>query len=794
MTQYATLSFCGGFVLTTSTKIFMLQLTAQMLNVTPDLCTEVCGLLFDECKGHPLHTLQMLRALFDSDTLVVKAGAAFMTTHAVNDKFDNFKGKDAEDLVLDMLRKLPPSTQIMLSIASCLGAEFEQSFLSMAMGFTTTTTEACQTDLSTAMATQFLCLEQRQGGLHFQKYRFVHDVVQQASKRLIDPEERSQVHHGIAMNIWNACDKDKEQPIEQFAVSIARQLENCLNLLCEEHERVRAAKLFVLAASRSKYGSDFVSAALYLRHALTLLPPKSNWKDYYSLSLTICNSLAEMEHVLGHNDRSEALSRKAVAYGRVLLDKIPAYINLIHSLGSRSKNAEAVSIAIKVLTLLGERIPKNPGIVRTLRSLFKTKMLIHKSSSEHVLQLPKLENMEKLAAMQIMSVTLLYAFVLPGILPALLGSRIVQLTYEQGTCQYSSMGFAFYSMTSQLVFGNIVDSQKSGRIALDVEEANELSDFRCRVYNIVYGLVYPAVLDLRECLEWQNYAYRVGMITGDSEFAMLCLHHDTAVRFYAGFKLDLLVENALRTRKLMIRFGQANILFFHEPFLLMAAGIAEIEVPYATREKQDLSRDGLIRLAEAAENETVLALAYKTWGMEHFWKGDYETALCCFDKFHLYIDKIGFAFRFYPIFAEGMSALYLAKKSRHSYFERRPFMLKARRAIKYFRKFIHKMPKSLLHRLDLLEGLWFQVQGARVEIFHRKYMSAYEIASKQEIRCDAALAQELIARALLENSNHIFATESALRESLHKSRDLYQHWGSKRKYAHLSTLLQQNGA
>ena len=139
-----------------------------------------------------------------------------------------------------------------------------------------------------------------------------------------------------------------------------------------------------------------------------------------------------------------------------------------------------------------------------------------------------------------------------------------------------------------------------------------------------------------------------------------------------------------------------------------------------------------------------------------------------------------------------MAALQLAKKTRHSYLERRPFLLKARQAIKYFRKFAHKIPNNLLHRLYLLEGLWLQVRGAKLDICHRKYMSAYEIASKQEIRCDAALAQELIARALLEHSSHPASTESAIRESLQTARDLYQDWGAKRKCIHLSALLQQN--
>jgi hypothetical protein len=393
----------------------------------------------------------------------------------------------------------------------------------------------------------------------------------------------------------------------------------------------------------------------------------------------------------------------------------------------------------------------------------------------------------KLAAVQVLSILVVYAYGQQGVFPAILAAKIVAMTIESGLSAVSSVAIACHAAIVAGLFGNVVDSHRYGQIALDLLWAFKVNEYTARVYVLVHGLVNTSMRPMKECLGPMRHAHKAGMLTGDTEFALIALHVYSGVQFHSGAPLGVVLEEALRNRQIMTKFRQDNVLLWHEPFLQLAARITGGDIPPLLINDVTMDRQELIRLGEREGDGTLLVVNYTTWGIEHFWTGDFKAALHCFEKCRASgHHNVGFVYRFFPIYFEGMAAFILASKSKSPYLERRRLIRKGTKSLRYLQKYEKKMSANLFHRIGLLEGQLACVRGNR-ELCVSKCQVAAEKAHELEVLYDEALANELIGRALMDRSDDGTATGSL--EFFQRARTLYKEWGASFKYRQMDELL-----
>ena len=754
---------------------FVLQMVAGHLDLEREECVPTGAFFFEKCGGQPFHTLQLLRTLWSSSVISIRDDHVHFDNVAAS-KLLAEKGEDALNLISDAIRGLPQDCQQWLSTAACLGSKFELAMLDIVLDMPS---KEC---LSIATNGGFVCSDGSKG--NGQGYQFVHDIVQQASYGLVAVDNRDRLHFDIAMRLWRGS--EVQDRAEELTITVAHHLKNGLRFLVDEDERAEAATLFLLAGTKAKLASSFESAAAYLQSARKLLPLR-HWRNHYQLSLAIFTSAAETEQVVGRFDESDWLCRVSIDNGRVLLDKIPAYITQIHSLGCRGRRQEACELGLQVLSLLGEPVPRHTGLLKTFFILRRTSRMLETKSSKGVLALPLMTDPIKLASVQVLSIVMVYAYGQQGSFPAILASKIVTMTLHSGLSAISSVAIACHAAIVSVLFGEVAEAHRYGQLALDLLQAFKVNEYTARVYVMVHGLVNTSRRPMKECLGPMRHAHNAGMLTGDTEFALIALHVYSGVHFLSGAPLGLVLEEALQNRLMMTKFRQDNVLFWHEPFLQATARIAGVDIPPVCIKGVTMDRQEMIGLAEREGDGTQLVINYNTWGIEHFWTGDFKAAMNCFEKCRASgHHNVGFVYRFFPIFFEGIAAFILASQTEAPYFERRRLIRKGTKSLRYLQKYEKEMSENLFHRRCLLEGALARVRG-NWELCVSKCKVAAEKAHEFEVLCDEALANELIGRTLMDRSDDVIATDAM--EFFQRARTLYGEWGAPFKCEQMDELL-----
>lgn len=756
-------------------------MTADSLAVARDECIVLGKFLFESCKGHPLHTLQLLRALHANKAIEVSMSTtgrlAFDETLAT--KVLNEAGGDALQLVSELIRCLPARTQKWLSTAAFLGSEFEGKLVELASGGKLTGKDCAPDTIQAGLI--------RTNPRDDDRFRFIHDVVQQASYELVDKDKHARFHFDIGMNLWSSL-KQKTLDTED-AITAASHLQYGLDFIHGEEEKVAAAELLLRAAKRANMASSFSTALTFLRSARALLPPRNQWRDYYQLSLDIHVCAAETEYLVGNYDDSDRECDGLIKNCRSELDMIPAYTTKIFSLGIRARIQEALQLGLEVLSRLGEPVPRNPGLLQVLLAFRKTDGLLRNMSRGDILGLPRMTDPTKLSTMQILHVIFTYAYTQASTFRAMVSCKMIQITLQHGLSACSSVGFAFHAVVLQASFERIAESYRYGQIALQLLDDFGVNEYIARVYVYIHGVVNTAVRPVNEseCFSRLEHAYRCGMVTGDHEFGYFALHILNSIKMYQGTPVHLVYDEALQVLQTMLSARQHVAALLHVAFLHSVAGIAGVVPPITVIDGSTMTREVLIENAVKENDSTMLVVVYGNWAAQQFWNGDYQSAMHHLQKARRSgMQGVLFHFRCSLVFFEGMANLILLSESRQCGLGWR-YKRRGHRALLFLRKHARVAPENLFHQVLLLEAMMAGI-GGHWQLSMSKYNLATERARERGLLAEEALANELVARAIIRrNQGHLNQEAVNL---FGRARELYYQWGAVKKVGEMEPMTQ----
>ena len=222
-------------------------------------------------------------------------------------------------------------------------------------------------------------------------------------------------------------------------------------------------------------------------------------------------SFQEFEH-------AENLRLEVFHNGRSLDDMIRLHILHVCDLGARGKLSEAIEHCLNLLENLGERFPRKVTKVDVLWAVWKCKKKMKGTSSEAILRLPDMSDINKLAVMQILNVMILNVYHADMLLSPLISLRMVTLSLDYGLSSISSAGFAFYGVLA-CACGDVDLGYRCGQLALQLLEKFKSTEFIPRVFSAVYGFINSWRCKPVAALSPLQFAYSVAMETGDIEFA-----------------------------------------------------------------------------------------------------------------------------------------------------------------------------------------------------------------------------------------------------------------------------------
>ncbi len=699
--------------------------------------------IYSKTGGNPFFVRRLLALLDGADRIRFDAGKQGWTWD-LKDVAAQAVPENVADLLAQNLGDLPAESRDVLALAACIGNRFDPATLALISG-------RDESELSGPLSAAANRWFVRATG---DAYEFVHDQVQQAALRLIDPRERSHKHLELARLLLAGAD---ESELDDRVFDIVTHFNLSTELIADRAERIRVAELNLRAARRSRTSSAFSAAVLYLEQGLELLGEEP-WQNHYELALEIHDALIDARYLEIEYDEVATLFDTMRGNATRDVDLWGAYRTMIMTLVARNRSQDAITLAEDYLEKLGVTLDEE-----------RTSDL----SAEELLALPRLEDETQSAAMEIlMAITTPVVFSAPERAPALF-STMLNIMSKYGNCEISSFATAWYA--TLLCMGEKYEEGLAfGQLAADLLDRYPSPGMATRVVNMHNVWIRHWVDPVHDLIGPLKEFHRVGLEAGEFEWCLYCLVNHTLLLWGTGRTLGDYLAEAGTALRLCENKGQEITFLIGAPFAQAAANlIGGTDCP-SLLEGEWFSETDMLPGLEGSNMvlsffgvaKLTLATLFDQPQEAYRQVSDLLGTRMSLSPHYLYT-KISFYGALACIAGRADGAEDAERRERLAGFERE------------LRLWAGLAPVNYLHQLDLVLA-----ERARAEndnwLAVRRYGKAIQGARENRFVHDEALANELCGRFWLDHGD-----EQVAAVYLQEARRLYGQWGAIAKVSHL---------
>ena len=743
------------------------ELVAMSLDLDNKICQPLSDVVFQLTNGNIFYTKQYLQSLY-ADGIIY-----FDETGKGQWTWDEHQFQKSalttKELLEKALQDLPPVYQNLLKIASSLGSVSSVETLCLLIP-----RDVVEKGIEEAMIRGILVPVPGTDDL----VQFAHDQIQRASYDLIDIEKKKEFHLSIARVLTERL-SDEDFQSADILYLVVGQFAFGYGLIHDADERHIVANLCVRAGHKAIDASAFNTASSYFKLGINVLGERC-WRDHYAVCLLLHNAAAEISYCNGDTVEMEVFIDAIMRHAIACHDKITACCTQILSLGSRMKFLEALELGLNNLKRLGEPVP-SPTKYNILREYVKTKWKLRGKSNEDILRLPLMSDRKKLGAMRISGIIFLYAcFCRPEYI-AMLATQSVQLSLKYGLSAMSAPGFASFAFLLCSGTGSTAEGYKFGQLALLILEKFKSKEWVPRVHAPVYGIVLYWRDPIQVCLQPLLDSFRIGLSTGDVEFACFSAVFYALNSVYAGRPVPKLVEEMTMFRETMLTLKQDAILAMLTSTLQMCSNLlGHSDDPLVLSGEFMIEAEQLIQIRESQNGaaESLLDLS-RAWLALYIGNSDHTETYTPESRKKSAKFLGATLARAHQYFLDGMAAVVAARATG----VRANRIRIVRHSAKQLRRLAYATPSNFLHSACLLEaeiaGWKGNLQDARV-----KYQRSIDMATKGKDLAHLGLSHERLAYSLREHGEKTEALQHYI-----KSRDAFEQWGAKIKVDQLNKTI-----
>ncbi|MEP1079195.1 PAS domain S-box protein [Leptolyngbya sp. PL-A3] len=763
-------------ILTPLTLEPLTQLVAETLHHNPDAVRSLAQIVLRKTEGNPFFVGEFLKLLYGENLLTFDAQQLSWQWNLVEIEAQDITDNVVE-LLLRQLQKLPEATQQVLSIAACVGSEFDLKTLAI---ICEKSPKAIFQDLLAAIQAGLIQpLSELDEDLLVQEYKFLHDRVQQAAYALIDESCKQVVHLQIGRNLL-----EKTSPEQRFdrLFTIVDHLDQGMELVTAQPERTEIARLNLTAGQKAKAATAYEAAFRYFTTGLQLLDTKS-WQSEYDLTLALYSEAAEAAYLQGRFDEMEQLVEVVLDRGKTVVDKVQAYETRIQGYLSQGNLKEALKTGSEALKLLGIDLIENPSQADVQRELKSTAALLAEREIKDLINLSEMTAPEPLAAMSILASMRSAAFIRSPALFMLITCKAVNLSINYGNAVWSSVFYAGYGFVLCGVVQDIEFGYEFGKLALSLaERLNTRGNARTLMFANVHIMHWK--VHLRNTIPMLVDAYQNGMKTGDFETAGYTAYYVCYYSFLAGEELTQLEQKTATYSKSVDqirRESPSNWLAILRQTILNLLDRAENPSRLIGRlctEEEALSH------AIAIKDGTAIQILYLHKVMLCYLFGEYHEAEQNAILARQHFEEVT-AITVLPIFCFYHSLALLSLSPDASNSEKAAWLNCVNTNQEKMQKWAEHAPMNYLHKFHLVEAEKARVLGQFLEA-EELYERAIAGAAENEYIQEEALAYELAAKHYLARGREKIA-QTYMKEAHY----CYDRWGATAKVKDLETRYPQ---
>lgn len=525
------------------------QLIADTLHQQTAAVNDLAELVISKTQGNPFFTNEFLKTLYSENLLRFNYTCGHWQWNLEDIKAMGFTD-NVVDLMVGQLQKLPQSVQDVLSLAACLGAEFDLHTLALVKNRSPVEVFA---DLRLAMERGFLIARSPlDENLLIQNYRFGHDRIQQAAYSLIPKPERNHTHYQIGQLIL------QNLPLiarEEKIFTLVNHLNYGVELITEQNQRDELAQLNLLAACKARTATAYQTAHEYTQIGVNLLGDQG-WLRQYKMTLRLYEIAAEVAFACGAIHQMNHWFNTVIAYAKTPVDQVGVYIVKISSLVAQNQPLAAISLGQSILQKFGIEFPAQPCEQDIKDAMLSIHKLLNNRSVEELFDLPKMVDPEKLAIMLVAAtISPPCSIVGSPLLPFLVVLQ-VSLSIQYGNTPYSAFSYAFCGTCLNIFTQDVTTADSFSRLAYRLASEAENKNVRSETFAVIGFFLHHRTSHLAEMLPINYAGYQVGLETGKLSYVGYNGHGFCLNSFWCGQSLSELEPQIRAYRQKLFNFHQ----------------------------------------------------------------------------------------------------------------------------------------------------------------------------------------------------------------------------------------------
>ncbi|MFN6464803.1 MAG: AAA family ATPase [Nostoc sp. DedVER02] len=773
-------------------RISVNHLVADTLSCSLALATPLTELVLTKTKGNPFFSTQFLKALYQDQLITFNFDGGYWECDIAQVRAMALTD-DVVEFMAIQLQKLSIEAQEVLKLAACVGNQFDLAALAIVYEKSQLETaadfwKAVQDGLIIPINEVYKFYQDESLVIsHLQKtndqgqmtgYKFLHDRVQQAAYSLIPESQRKATHLKIGQLLLK---NTLPEVIETNIFDIVNQLNEGIDLIHEQSQKLELAQLNLIAGKKAKASTAYKAAVKYFTLGRELLIEET-WESNYKLIFELYRESAECEYLTGEFIRAETLFNTALNNSKNKFEKANIYGIQMYLKMTQGENIEAgIEAGLKGLSIMGMHLPVSSEEQKTAieNEVKELKAKLAEVCIADLFDLPEMTDPDKKVCMGLLADLWAAAYMAGDQnLSCLAPLLMIGLSLSYGNAESSGFAYCLYGMNlaSQ---GSYRTAYEFGTLALKLDRHFNSTQFIFKTNNIFAHTTNPYNQHLKTNLQLSQKSFQVCQETGNLVFGVWAVSFLIWAMLIKGDRLSDVYTETEKYLSYVQQVNDTNMLYaftLQRQFLLNLQDISKNTDLLDDRNGEDIPYIEVWRQKKNFDHG-INWYSFLKIQLSYIY-GRYEDAIQAAEEAE---KTLGCNSGFFPIiqyhfyYPLSLVALYpnatLEKKK--EYWD----IIQEHQQIQ--KNWADNCPQNFLHRYLLLSAEMARVSNNYMDAIE-SYDRAIAKAKENEYINEEALANELAAKFYLE-----WGKERIAQEYLINAYYCYTRWGAKAKVDNL---------
>lgn len=470
-------------------------------------------------NGNPYFVKQLLQTYHEKKLLIFdsKLGHWSWDFNKINkaDISDN-----VEILLIDKIKNLPDETIEIMKLASCIGDTFELELLSLAAE---KAESAVKEFLIHAIKAGLIRLRGKNNptGTSLKpppgtdnQFQFTHGRVIGAVYSMQSEIEKSRNHLTLGRLLQKVSRKDL---LDQNTYKIVNQMNQGTALISNQSERHELARLNLIAGKKSKQAVAIDTASKYFSTGIDLLSEES-WTEDYDLAKELYFKSCECAYFIEDTEEAEPIFDLLLGHIKTNKERVEVINTKLNLYIKNNRQDLAIETGLEALkNIFHEIVPLNDAELNIVSQMKMQDIQqeLEKQKIKNLLYLPTMENVDKIAIMELIANIIPAAYFVKRNLWIFLTLKMVEISLESGNTASSTFGYMNYAVILCSGLQDYDSGYDMGILALDLNAKFNTVELVSQLNFLFGSYVNHWKKKAKNNLKYLKKSYRAGVKYGD---------------------------------------------------------------------------------------------------------------------------------------------------------------------------------------------------------------------------------------------------------------------------------------